>query len=94
MTIQDLGSLGELIAVVATVATLVYLAIQLKQNTPALGSQTFQQSSMDMSLTANAISSDGELARIVVKASDGLDDLSPEEAYQILLLDGGCTPKV
>ena len=34
---------------------------------------------MDMSLTANAISSDGNLARIVVKASDGLDDLSPEE---------------
>ena len=31
MTIQDLGSFGELIAAVATVATLVYLAIQLKQ---------------------------------------------------------------
>ena len=42
MTIQDLGSLGELIAAVATVATLVYLAIQLKQNTLALRSQTFQ----------------------------------------------------
>ena len=79
MTIQDLGSMGELIAAVATVATLVYLAIQLKQNTRALRSQTFQQSSMDMSLTANAISSDGELAKIVVKASDSLDDLSPEE---------------
>ena len=79
MTIQDLGSLGELIAAVATVSTLVYLAIQLKQNTRALRSQTFQQSSMDMSLTANAISSDGELARIVVKASDSLDYLSPEE---------------
>ena len=79
MTIQDLGSIGELIAAIATVATLVYLAIQLKQNTRALRSQTFQQSSMDMSLTANAISSDGELARIVVKASESLDDLFPEE---------------
>ena len=79
MTIQDLGSLGELIAAVATVATLVYLAIQLKQNTRALRSQTFQQSSMDMSLTANAISSDGELARIVVKASKSLAAVSPEE---------------
>jgi hypothetical protein len=34
---------------------------------------------MDMSLTANAISSDGELAAIVVKASERLDDLTPEE---------------
>lgn len=30
MTIQDLGSLGEVIAAVATVATLVYLAIQIQ----------------------------------------------------------------
>lgn len=33
MTIQDLGSLGELIAAIATVVTLVYLAAQIRQNT-------------------------------------------------------------
>ena len=33
MTIQDLGSIGELIAAIATVATLAYLAVQLRQNT-------------------------------------------------------------
>ena len=33
MNIQDLGSLGELIAAIATVATLGYLAIQIRQNT-------------------------------------------------------------
>ncbi len=79
MTLQDLGNLGELVAAIATVLTLGYLAIQLRQNTRALRSQTFQQSSMDMSLTANAISSDGELAEIVVKASNGIGVLSPEE---------------
>lgn len=79
MSFQDLGNLGELVAAIATVATLGYLALQLKQNTKALRSQTFQQSSMDMSLTANAISSNGELAEIVVKASESLDNLSPEE---------------
>ena len=45
MTIQDLGSLGELIAALATVLTLGYLALQLRQNAKALRSQTFQQSS-------------------------------------------------
>lgn len=30
MTIQDLGSLGELVAASATVATLIYLAIQIR----------------------------------------------------------------
>lgn len=79
MTFQDLGSIGELIAAVATVLTLGYLAIQLRQNTRALRSQTFQQSSMDMSLTANAISSDKDLASIIIKAADGLKALSDVE---------------
>jgi hypothetical protein len=33
MTIQDLGSLGELIAAIATLLTLIYLATQIRQNT-------------------------------------------------------------
>ena len=79
MTFQDLGSIGELIAAVATLITLAYLALQLKQNTTALKSQTFQQSSMDMSLTANSISSDGDLAKIIIKAENGLTALSSDE---------------
>ena len=79
MNIQDLGSIGELIAALATLLTLGYLAIQLKQNTSALKSQTFQQSSMDMSLTANSVSSDGELAKIIIKAENGLASLSSDE---------------
>ena len=79
MTFQDFGSIGELIAAVATVLTLGYLAVQLRQNTRVLRSQTFQQSSMDMSITANAISSSADLATIIVKASEGVGALSPEE---------------
>ena len=79
MTFQDLGNIGELIAAIATLLTLGYLAIQLKQNTKALRSQTFQQSSMDMSLTANSISSDGELAKIIIKAENGINKLSSDE---------------
>ena len=33
MSIQDLGSIGELVAAVATVATLIYLSIQIRNNT-------------------------------------------------------------
>ena len=36
MTIAELGSLGELLAAIATIATLIYLALQLRQNTAAL----------------------------------------------------------
>ena len=33
MTLQDLGSIGEFIAAIATLVTLIYLAVQIRQNT-------------------------------------------------------------
>lgn len=36
MTIEELGAPGELLAAVATIVTLIYLALQLRQNTAAL----------------------------------------------------------
>ncbi len=36
MTIQDLGSIGELLAAIATIATLAYLAVQLRHNTASV----------------------------------------------------------
>jgi len=41
MSIQDLGSIGELIAAIATVATLLYLATQIRQNTKSVQSSNF-----------------------------------------------------
>ena len=41
MTIQELGSLGELLAAIATLATLVYLARQIRQNTSFARSANF-----------------------------------------------------
>ncbi len=46
VTIQDLGSLGEIIGAVATVATLLYLAVQIRQNT-ASNRQAAARASVD-----------------------------------------------
>jgi hypothetical protein len=40
MTLQDLGSLGEFIGAIAVVITLVYLALQIRQNTAHLSQNT------------------------------------------------------
>ncbi len=39
LTIQDLGSLGEFFGSIAVLATLIYLALQTRQNTMAIGAQ-------------------------------------------------------
>ena len=45
MTLQDLGSIGELLAAIATIATLGYLAVQLRQNTATVRASTAAASS-------------------------------------------------
>ena len=52
MTIQDLGSIGEFVAAIATLVTLVYLALQIRQNTRtvrATSSLSFAQLSQGFS---------------------------------------------
>ena len=44
MTIQDLGSIGELVGGLAVIATLIYLAAQIRQNTAMITAQTVQAS--------------------------------------------------
>ena len=40
MTLQDLGSIGELVSAIAVVASLVYLASQIRQNTRQIDENT------------------------------------------------------
>ena len=43
MTIQDWGAIGEIIGGIAVVASLVYLAVQIRQNTHQITRQTEEQ---------------------------------------------------
>lgn len=86
MTIQDLGSVGELIAALATVATLAYLALQIRQNTKQL-----RDNARALRLAEVRAATDGEIEfRRLLLANPDLDDalergdqreeLDPEDA--------------
>ena len=79
MTIQDLGSIGELVAAIATIATLIYLATQVRQNTRALKSATFQNISGEMSRNVEPIMNSADLATIMIKGNNDPSSLSAEE---------------
>jgi hypothetical protein len=86
MTLQDLGSIGELIAAIATVVTLVYLAIQVRDNSRALSrSNEFAQAGSIHQVTQSfnelnwRLAGDGELADIYTRALAG-EELAPAEA--------------
>jgi hypothetical protein len=64
MTIQELGSIGELVGAVATVATLVYLAVQIRANTTALHVETRRAELEGASAYTSAVIENADVARI------------------------------
>ena len=79
MTIQDLGSLGELIAAIATVVTLIYLTTQIRQNNKGLAEATSGAINASYASINARISSDAEFAELFLRGRQDLASLTPVE---------------
>jgi hypothetical protein len=71
MTIQDLGSLGELIAALATLVTLFYLALQIRANTVLAKAEAKRGQQSASAASSLGIAQDPDLAALFLK---GLSD--------------------
>lgn len=92
MTIQDLGSLGELVGAFAVVATLIYLSVQTRLTREAAqetakfaSSQATFNSMVSFDQWRQSILENSELARIMIKAR-GTEPLSDTEKLLFDLL--------
>ena len=79
MSIQDLGSIGELIAAIATVATLLYLASQIRHSNKALAESTSGAINTSYASINSRISGDAEFAELFLRGRQSLDALDPVE---------------
>ena len=86
LTIQDLGSIGELIAAVATIATLVYLAIQIRANTSAMRAESRRSSNTQAQNYSAAIGTSKEAASVLRRGLGDFDSLDPDEKTQFQFL--------
>ena len=86
MGIQDLGSIGELVAAFATIATLIYLAAQIRQNTTTVAASTYESVFTGYNDLNAVILSDPELARILETGLDDPQSLQEDEQFRFLLL--------
>jgi hypothetical protein len=69
MSIMELGALGEFVGAFAVVITLVFLILQLRQNTAAVQSASRGDSAIAIAELDREIAKDPELARLWVQAS-------------------------
>ncbi len=86
MTIEQLGSLGELIAAIATVITLAYLAFQIRQ-----GARTIRATSTTAHVAALgeltlALGRSQELSELYFRGLASSDNVPPEKRNQFDML--------
>lgn len=84
MTLSDLADLGQVIGALAVVISLIYVALQIRQNTNAVRSATAQTVHEHFSSWYNLLAADAELSRI---AANGLRDyasLSEQEKVRFV----------
>jgi hypothetical protein len=86
VTIEALGSIGELIAAIATIATLFYLAVQIRASTLVARAEAQRESQSGGIPAQLAIAQDPELAALLHKGLAGYPNLDPLEATRFSLL--------
>lgn len=82
MSIQDLGAIGELLAAIATLATLIYLALQIRQNSRNLQESTSASMNQGWASINTRLSSDPQFASIFIRGRANLNDLDAVETEQ------------
>ena len=86
VTVQELGSIGELTAAIATVATLAYFAIQIGADTSMLRARSECARDGAGKHTPSTMAQDQHLAALLHRGPADFASLSPGEVTQFTLL--------
>jgi hypothetical protein len=78
MSLEDLGNIGEFVAAVAVVISLIYLAVQIRQNTSSVRASTFHETASRAGDFTRAIAEQKELGRILLTGLGGLEQLEDD----------------
>jgi len=84
VTLQDLGNAGEFIAAIATVITLIYLAVQIRQNTQSVQRSAETALSHHVAAWSGEVVRNPELGRIWDAAATEPESLTDDEKRQYL----------
>ncbi|MGB5245866.1 MAG: hypothetical protein WBM54_03710 [Woeseia sp.] len=83
MSLDEVGSVSELISSIAVLISLVYLAIQIRSNTDAARTSTYQAVVAEFSALNRTMASTPDLSILYVNALEDFESLSPEEKARI-----------
>ena len=88
MSLSDVGNMAEAIAAVAVVVSLVYLAIQIRQNTKAVRASSYEEVANGVTDFQSSLAQNDGLTRIYLKGTADPKQLSPEELLRFEMVLG------
>lgn len=83
MELHDLSDLGEFISSVAVIVSLIYVAVQVRQNTSSIHTETFARALERVSTMQSVLFENGELARLQAQGVLDPSKLTREERLQL-----------
>jgi len=86
MSLDDIGNIGELIGAIGVIITLIYLAIQIRQNTGALKATSHQETTREASDFVAQIAGDADVARIFNIGAKEWNDLDGDDRLRFSML--------
>lgn len=84
MNLQDMGSIGELVAAVATLGTLVYLAVQIRQSSEAIKASAAQAVLTSLNEVLLSAAASDRQARVMSLGQSNFGELSEAEQQQFM----------
>jgi hypothetical protein len=85
VTLEDLGNIGEFFGAVGVIVSLVYLAIQVRQNTTSVQASTYQALVNSYSEFSGLVGGDAEVARIWREGLAG-SSLTPDDMFRFHMI--------
>jgi hypothetical protein len=79
MNLNDLANIGQVIGAIAVVISLIYVALQIRQNTNAVRSATAQSVHEHFATWYHLLASDGELSQVLIAGLKDYASLSEKD---------------
>ncbi len=79
---EAIAAVGQLVGALAVLITLIYLAVQIRQNTAAVATATYESTMTGFNDINVVVASHPELASLLDRGCQGQDSLSAEEVVQ------------
>jgi hypothetical protein len=82
LDLGDIGNIAEAIAAIGVIVSLIYLSVQIQQNTNAIRASSYQGIADDVTDFQMGLAQNGDLARIYIAGLENPQQLTPSEKAQ------------